>query len=361
MEMQSVHESHKRELEELRRQVAETRRSPADEDTPTIRALREQNERMTRMLEDQKQQAAQAGMMAMFAQMQTQAQTQFQQIVTLLSQKGVDPTMQLLLANTQHQIDAQKSANEQQVRFLESQADKSTQGTQQIMKQTAEAYNGVFGFMQKALEMQQAMTPAGSPAMDMIGSALNNVADTVKAGFSAKKGESRVKEAEAQAETMKAQAEIIKSQRAAAGMNGAVAPADGNGEAAPANGAAQPDNVVPLRPQETPEQRDLRLFGPAIELIKDMRKAVKDGKLKPAQVVASLEHALGEINGKLTEKEIGALRLINEGLLGDFVEVLLPDASVAFKDDVLAGLKDALEDDEDDGDDAEDAPPPQAS
>lgn len=139
------------------------------------------------------------------------------------------------------------------------------------------------------------------------------------------------------------------------------------------NGAPQGGQVVPIKQPEGEPRRikgrtDVEWFGLTLPNVMELREAVdkfitalgespprRDGA-EPAEAAFAIQQAASEVMRR--QIPIPAMiDLLMQGMVADFLDVLLPDAPQAYRDDVVKILMngDAEEEDEDDDDDDDDS------
>lgn len=294
-------------------------------------------------------------------------------------------------------------------------AKESQSGTDQVVHNISRQYESMFQLSRQLIE-QAAQLNQGGGGNEVIGLVRDvgaNLAEMARK-YTGDKTKEQVAAMNAQAEIAKAQAQVQTAQlermahmaaMEAAAKAGAAAPMPGGGFAAPAgtpqpslaganvnparpwqtkpaassglNGA--PTNVVPIKPDDGQRRvkgrTDVEWFGPALPNVMELRAEVakfiaalsetpprKDGA-EPAEAAFAIQQAAGEIMRR--QIPIPAmLELLMQGMLADFLDVLLPDAPQAYRDDVVKLLMESDDDpelDEDDDEDEDDETPGQTA
>jgi len=333
-----------RTMQEFARRLEESRRPAEDE---TVRAIREQNAQLTRMMEEQARKSEAQGQFQFMTQLMAQTQQQHAQMLqTLTAQKGIDPTVQTIITTAQHQFEALKSTTERQIEMLRDQMERTTNGSQAVMKQVTEGYASAWGLLRQGVEMVQGLQSQGQmhPAIAIVGDAVQGINKNVEAYFIAKRdsevGETQWKKAQAQAETEKARTEAVKAQIAAqpraAEPVGPMETGFANGTNGHAEKAA---DVVPIRRVETSAARDLRLWGPLLEHVQRLRESVREQKITSQVAAHAVFQARSEMDRRGVPVESGdAFELFNQARFAEFVDILLPDVSLSFRDEVTAEI-----------------------
>jgi len=158
--------------------------------------------------------------------------------------------------------------------------------------------------------------------------------------------------------------------------NGAGTPASGLG------GASEPGQVIPIKPIPKSEQRHVKgrtdeewfslMLPNVIELRVAVDKFIEGLKQIPPEKVkdsASPEEAAFAIQAaamEIMQRQIpipAMIELLLQGMVADFLDVLLPDAPQTYRDDVVkilmnGGVEEPDDDDDDDGDDDDKQPQP---
>lgn len=289
-------------------------------------------------------------------------------------------------------------------------AKESQSSTDHVVGNISRQYESMFALSRQLIE-QAAQLNQGGGGNEVIGLVRDvgaNLAEMARK-YTGDKSKEAVAQMNAQAEIAKAQAEVQKSQLAqmahmaameaaakqgnaamnAAHVGGAAVRMPNGAYAAPgapqpaigaprAKGTAKgsglngaPSNVVPIKQAPDDGQRrikgrtDLEWFGPALANVNQLRAEVakfitalsetpprKDG-CSPEEAATIIHQAVAEI----MQRQIAIPAMVDlaaQGMVADFLDVLLPDAPQAYRDDVAKLLVDGIIDDDDDEDDEDD-------
>lgn len=357
--LQAEHTKNLARLEEEVRRLSERAATPPAGESESVKLMREQNERLMRSLEEMKATRAQDAqaqqnqqMMAMFMEMQKQTQ----QLMLTMSQKpAVDPMVQMMIEQQRQQSEMQREAlrvQAEQARERERSAmtpkdlvemantlRQANGGQDQLLKSVSEAYMGIFTMHKHQAElMMQMQQGPSSPAVEMIGNALQGLQGMAQGYFQMK---TEVAQAEAQMKVAEARALAPQPQ-------------------APPPQAAAPrkkGKVVPLRPVDAPpppaepgtkqaqlEEMEQKMFGlpKVIEAVRRLRVAVAEGKYTADDAVGWVRQALGVIQQMNARQHVPVLQLLENGMVDDFVRTLVPEAPQAFIIDFVRKLTAAL-------------------
>jgi len=334
--------------------------------------------------------------------------------------KGPDPQLLMFQQMMQAQMEAMKDiARTSQVQLDRIQnfmmrpqdvlaiAKESTTNTDHVVQNIARQYESMFGLSRQLIEQAAQLNSGGggNQVIDLVRDGVANLAEMARK-YTGDKTKEQVAAMNAQAEIAKAQAEVQKAQlermaqmaaMEAAMKAGVAAPMPSGGYAGPpgvqqpaigapsvrapkmsnglnglngANGA--PANVVPFKPNDGGRRRgrtDEEWFGPTLPKVLELRESVdkfldalretpprRDGA-EPSEVADAIQQAAAYV--MQANLPIPALtELLAQGMIADFLDVLLPNATQAYRDEVAKLLMESAvgEDDEDeDGDEDDDA------
>jgi len=262
-------------------------------------------------------------------------------------------------------------------------ARESQQGVEQAVERTTRMTSTVLDMQQRVLETALNTQPQGGGVIDAVTKGMDNVKEFLERFVGAKQKEA-VAQAQAQATIAQAQAHVMEVQARAA--NPAAFPQPPALAGPPVMEPTEPTKATPQPPTKPTRlwgRTDEEWFGPALDDVLDLRKGV-------AEFVHAAEEMLS--SGKIVEKTTDVpgihpdraaeviviaatmaqqrqipipamIELLGQGLLAEFVSVLVPDAPQKYRDGVVEILKrgpqeENEDDDDDNGDEEEETPPP---
>lgn len=280
----------------------------------------------------------------------------------------------------------------------------SSNGLDQLTRQISGTYENILNMQQKAVEqILQLTNTGGSETVALIKEGLDRASSFAEKFIGGKTKEATVAQqsqaqiATAQATAMQAQASALATQaamqrqkqaEATSGLNGAAAPQKPAqtvmavpvaGVPAGAKQGSPPDGwhtgPVPPIAQHRPEVKrkgktDVEWFGPIMPQVSELRAGVdrfieslkmtphrllKNGRvdgIEPDQCADAILQAAAQIAAQ--QIPINAMmELFGQGLIADFMDVLLPDAPQPYRDEVAQIVWKVIQDDGD-GEDADD-------
>lgn len=298
-----------------------------------------------------------------------------QMMQTMAAPKGMDPAMQLVLESVKAQAEAQKEAARLQAEasreaarsamtprdmFEMAERARASTGVDVVMPKVHEMYSNMVSTLQRSFEAINNLSPQGPhPAVEMVGQALTGIQTNVQQYLEGKNmeksGEAQYKAAQAQAEVERARAEQMRIQAEYEEKQRAL----GHAPAAPAPTPVATEVVEEkARFTETPNrresrgERDMRLFGPLITHVAKFREAAKLGytetdmpdgtKKREAFTPGKAASAIFQAYAQVQEKGIGELvpgfKALEQMLMSQFVDELLPDGPLVFADEVLGEI-----------------------
>lgn len=289
-------------------------------------------------------------------------------------------------------------------------AKESQSGTDQVVHNISRQYESMFQLSRQLIE-QAAQLNSGGGGNEVVGLVRDvgaNLAEMARR-YTGDKSKEQIAAVNAQAEIAKAQAEVqkaqldqvarmaameaaIKSGTAVSMPNGVYAAPGAPMQATitapnvnparpwqPAAGgglSGAPTNVVPIKPDDGQRRMkgrtDLEWFGPTLPNVMQMREEVAKfiaaiGETPPRKDGAGPEEAafmIQQAAAEIMRRQIpipAMVDLLMQGMVADFLDVLLPDAPQAYRDDVVKLLMSGDDGDDDDDDDDDDHTAPQAS
>lgn len=306
-----------------------------------------------------------------------------------MANKGPDPIIAFMQENVRQQ---QETARENIRVLQQAQASQmkphevfammrdASSGTDQVLKSAVNVYTDLFGVAREMFGQFAGMQGGGeSPLIrvaESMGSRLSNLAERYMGGEQAKaiaqanaqKEVARAYQAQTQQVSMPDQvpqptpATSAPAQIPSGGLHGVTAPPASNGATAPAAAAPVPKASGPKRHGRTDEE----WFGPAIEDVKKLRAGVsvfvdavkkhytdgtepKEGEELPGLSAERAMQFVIQAGGYLEANQIPVKAfdaLLKEGQFADFLDVLLPDAPQAYRDDCFAVLDETFGDDD---------------
>ena len=372
-EVERSNELHAREMSALRAEIAksaESRKPAEDEQMRAVREElakeREERRRMEERLErERSEQRAEERHRTEMQAIQAQIAALGQQVAA-----RPDPMISFMVENSRQQAEVAKEIarnQESQLARVSSMTmqpaaildliDRKGHGADQLMNNMASAYNGLFDMFRKAIELQSGGPE--HPAVGMIKDGIAAATDVAKRFAAAMLLRSLAAE-QVKAVQAQTQAQVAMSRMAPQQLAG------------PPNGVpAQPVAAAPQPAAATSSQTtsasvpsgpgDEEMFGPALDQVKRLRLAVRQG-MGPEDVVDKLMMGVRAL--KSQKIVVPAFLLLSNGQWGVFMEALLPDAPGALRDAVIAllqappeseGGEDEEEDEEDDDTDGDEA------
>ena len=309
----------------------------------------------------------------MIQQMQTDNNRRFTELQTLLAAqpKGPDPTLMLIMETQKTaaaaqmdaqrlQVEAQKEATRLQI---EAQKDVSRNqiGPAELVDILGRFNTGAesqVDVMSKSWEMMMhavdtmmsSQGPAPHPALDLLGQAAQGGLQLAGRFVEAKEQTALAGAhvAQAQAQAMQQQA-MMAQQRAPQQIPSAAAAGVTEDEPMP-NSVAKPveevegevvdiKNGEPIVEEEgnlSPEdlaKAEAEMFGPALDSIKKMRMGVAGGLLNPEQCAMAIIQGIDEFVRR--KARVPAFQLWSEGNLPRLLDLMLPDASTSYKEQMI--------------------------
>lgn len=338
------------EVKLLRQQLEETRRQQSDD-------------KLTRMIEESSRQNRET-----IQAMQTQTQ---QQIAALAAKpQGPDATMMMIVetmkAQSTSQTEAARASTDAQREIARLQADvqreqyKTQMGPRDIMdmmsrmsvgqEQLGSAYAKVWELMQQGLEtVLSAQGPAPHPALELAGQAAQGGFDAFQRYIQMKEQESIAK-AQAQVATAAHQADAAKAQASQAhaahqrpgqtiespALEGAVEEEPGEPEVEDGGEVEVVDDApAPPTPEEI-EATEREMFGQALGPIMQLRQAIAEGKVDVKGAAQDILQGIDQV--ATVGANVPAFELWASGDLARLIDVLIPDASTSFKEQLGAIL-----------------------
>jgi hypothetical protein len=423
-----VQEQNRALQEQLRRQEEERERARREQE------LREQ---VTRSAEDTRRMIDEANRRTETMMREMASAKPDQQLVMFQTMFSAQvETMKEIARNSQMQIERMQ-ANTLRPQDILAIAKDASSSTDQVAANITRQFEAMFGIQRQLIEQAAQLNQGGgNEVIGLVRDGASKLAEMAEK-YTGDKAKENIAQINAQAKVAQAQADVVKAQQerlsqmaameAAVRAGQAVQMPDGSFRAAggpqqpalgapPTNGhgpttvvppspawvpphmrkpaapsaglsgapaAPAPDNVVPFKPDGSPNgprrikgRTDLEWFGPILPNVNELRVEVAKfiaglEQKPPIEDGASPADAATAINiaaGQVLERGIpipAMIDLLIQGMLADFIDVLLPDAPQAYRDDVVKLLA-ADEDDgevDDDGaneDGDEDAEQPQA-
>jgi hypothetical protein len=299
--------------------------------------------------------------------------------ITANANKGPDPVLEFMKESAREarasqeriaaiearRFDAMQAASISPMQLV-TLMDKRDSSGDQFIRNMMPALTGVIDLYRGAAENVVGLAGGGpaaawQPALESVISTGKEVMDRYftwkrDEGVSANKVKIAQAQAQGQAASAAAQAQqaIAHMQtNAARGNNGvsqqASAPAAGLAGAEAPAAAAQANNVVPIRQPPTEAER----FGKAYESVKRLREGVKKGDLTPNATIDAIMQGVNAVISNNQQHPPGdpahvivpVFTLYEEERWADFIDQLLPDAPVPFKEECVKILIDPEPDD----------------
>ena len=225
-----------------------------------------------------------------------------------------------------------------------------TSGSDQLMSNVANAYDGAMGMMTRNMEMmnQFAMQSQGSPVVGLVADGIQQAKDLATGYMKGKQQEeiakSRVEQAKAQAQAASAaaQAAAMHAQAAppavAPQAQAAAATADAGVRQAEADQAkAEAD----LKEAQVKLPKEEQIFGPTWPEVEGLRKLVADGQVDAEQVALGICKA--QIQLETAGVAVPAFTLLADQRFAELLDYMLPDTSVEFKGECVEQLRALLQ------------------
>lgn len=305
--------------------------------------------------------------------------------ITAMQAPRQDPILELMKEQARQQTEMareQARAQESQItkfapfmvspiQLAQLMKDNSSQADQ-VLNKVVQSFGGIFDTYRGVMESVAQVTGAGSqpsPALGIIQDGLAHAKEVgeqflaMKRDSSVAEAKARAAEAAAKAEASRAQSELVKAQSTALQLQAAqgaqstnnlahqrqVASAGLNGPEIPAT--ATPTATVPAKSNGHGDKRELDVFGAAYEDVKRLQKGVLDGHLNPEQVINALLQGVAIVQSQ--NMNVPAFELLAQERFADLIDLMIPQATVEFRQecvDILLKKLDIAEDDDDDED-----------
>jgi hypothetical protein len=361
-------------------------RPGATEEAASVQSLKEQIARLEAANREDKitqliaQQAAQT--QALLAQMKADSDRAIAALTSQLAAKptGPDPTLMMMM-----EMQKQQQASQLQYMQMLSSQNQSQLGPREWIdltrsmntgaEQQATAFSKAWELMMQGVEtILHAQGPGVHPAIEMIGQGIQAAAGMVERQAEAKE---KVGTAQAQAAMYQAQAnaqlaaqlaqrgqlagpaqpqaaparDAQAEQDAADAAEQDAADADDASEteqqqqqqastnvrpAGVSSGAARPAPIVDAEAQAARKKADREMFGAALQSIQKLRKKVRDGEFDQQTAAAAILQGVDQIM-KLKVK-VPIMDLWAAGQLADVLELMLPDATMKFREQVIEAI-----------------------
>jgi len=317
--------------EELARECAARE---ADKSESKMLAMMTANQQQTQQLIQSVQQASQQQIAAMQAQLAA-------------APRGPDPTMMMFVeaqkAQAQAGAEAARANADAQKEIARIQADaqketnKNSLGPREMIdlmgrmnvgqEQMASMFGKAWELMQKGVEaILSAQGPGTHPALAMVGEGLQG-------GLQLAQRALELQEQKAQAGERTAQVRAAYEAQAKMAQAGVTQQLAGP----PAGAApAQEEEEQDPSPEDELKETEEKLFGPALEAVRRLRKGVADGHLTPELAAAGLVNGIKHF---IEQKQpVPAFELWKKGEIAQLVDVLLPQAIASFREQMNATL-----------------------
>lgn len=375
---------------DMQRQIAElkeqTRR--AEERAEASRREAEADRRENQLREQMRLQAEEARRayettQQQIANMQREFQTMIANLTTQLTSASnkSDPLIQMMLENARQHADMVKEiarenraamervqANVMNPREMMALARESQQGVEQAIERTTKLTSTVLDMQNRVLETALQTQPQGNGVIDAVTQGMSNVKEFLER-FVTSKSKEAVAQAQAQAEIAHAQARAVEIHARATNPQ-AFAPAELAGPAMPAQAFTPPpppspeaaSTAAPTTPRRVERlwgRTDEEWFGPVLGEVLQLRAGVQEFLTavkryeQTGEAPAKIEdvpgtHPAGAARGISMAVAVAQQRgliipalveLLIAGNVGGFVDVLLPDASPQYRDEVVRMLQ----------------------
>lgn len=277
-----------------------------------------------------------------------------------------DPLITMLTESSRQNADAQRETNRLAAETSREQARASaaapqnllavvegirrTSGSDQLMSNVANAYDGAMGMMTRNMEMmnQFALQGQGSPVVGLVADGIQQ-AKELAAGFMKGKQEeeiakSRVEQAKVQAQAAASAAQAAAMHAQAAGpvpspqVQADVASADAAAQQAKADQAKAEADLTETRVKLPKEEQ---IFGPTWPEVEQLRGLVADGKVDAEQVALGICKAQTQLEA--ASVVVPAFTLLAEQRFAELFDYMLPNASIEFKGECVTELRALLQ------------------